>query len=108
MTYDIAWCTSLYVEQAIINSIYVDVIAEMPPMNSDDLTSNWIKIYRECDETFKWMKQHLDNSGLPPYRKSVPLAQDPEYVKIQRDIESITAEAQENARKAFTGELWQK
>ncbi|MBR4804344.1 MAG: serine/threonine protein kinase [Bacteroidales bacterium] len=108
MTYDIAWCKSLYVEQAIINSIYVDVIAKMPPMNSDQLTSNWVKIYRECEETFRWLRQYLENSGLPPYRKSVPLAQDPEYVKIQKDIESITAEAQENARKAFTGELWQK
>lgn len=108
MTYDVASCKILYLEQVIINSIYIEIIAEMPPMNSDELTSNWIKIYRECDETFKWMKQHLDNSGLPSYRKSVPITDDPEFVKIQKDIEVICREVTENSRKAFTGELWQK
>ena len=108
MTYDVASNKILYLEQVIINSIYIDIIAEMPPMNSDELTSNWIKIYRECDETFKWMKQHLDNSGLPPYRKSVPITQDPEFIKIQKDIEAICSEVTENSRKAFTKELWQK
>lgn len=94
--------------QEIINSAYTKIFPKMTPMTSDELVKMWgVLINPAYQQANRDMTAHINSSNLTS-NCGEDILNNPEFIKMQKDGQTLGEQYNEISRQAFTGELWQK
>jgi hypothetical protein len=105
---DMAFMKKQILLQEIINSAYTKIFPKMTPMTIDELVKMWgVLINPAYQQANRDMTAHINSSNLTS-NCGEDILNNPEFIKMQKDGQTLGEQYNEISRQAFTGELWQK